>query len=96
MTTAPKKPFNLHAANDTETLRDKDNADNKMPPPKHSRKPAPNLAPKGAGGIRRGLPSNGSAAKESERLSFTLGEKGKLAKEFKSLAKPGKGHDHEH
>mgnify|MGYP000600713138 CR=1 FL=1 len=96
MTTAPKNPFNLHAAKDTNTLRDKDNADNKMPPPKHSRKPAPNLAPKGAGGIRRGLSSSGGGAKEPEPLTFTLGEKGKLAKEFKSLAKPGESHDHEH
>ena len=96
MTTAPKKPFNLHGKTQQDQLRDKDNADNKMPPPKHSRRPAPNLAPTGAGGIRRGLPSNGGAAKEPERLSFTLGEKGKLSKEFKPLAKPGKGHDHEH
>jgi hypothetical protein len=95
MTTPPKKPFNLHAAKQADKIRDKDNADNKLPPPKFSHRPAPNLAPTGAGGIRRGLPSKTDAAKEPDRSPFTLGEKGKLVKEFKPLAQPGKDHGHE-
>ncbi|MBF9045457.1 hypothetical protein HKCCE4037_19130 [Rhodobacterales bacterium HKCCE4037] len=96
MTKPLKKAFNLNASEESDKIRDKDNADAKIPPPKYSHRPAPNLAPTGSGGIKRGLPSKTNAAQEPERSPFTLGEKGKLVKEFKPLAKPGKDHGHEH
>lgn len=98
MTTPPKKPFNLHAKPKKEPLRDKDNGAPKPPPPSQSRKPAPNLAPTGSMGIRRGLPSkdHGQEPTKPARSPFALGDKGKLTREFKPLADPNKSKDHGH
>ena len=57
MTERLSKRFNLHASQEEETIRDKDNADPRLEP-QIERKPAPNLAPGGMLGIRRNLPSN--------------------------------------
>jgi hypothetical protein len=91
----PKNPFDLNANPDQQKLRDKDNADLRHPPPKQSRKPAPNLAPFGMKGIKRGLPSD-ERHKAPSKPRFELGEKGKLSKVFKPLAPPGKDKGHGH
>lgn len=85
MTDRPSKPFKLHSRPNDEPLRDKDNAHPRHEP-KIERKPAPNLAPGGAVGIRRGLaPPQGNKATQKKR--FTLGVKGTLSPEFQQRAR---------
>lgn len=95
MATPPRKPFNLQAEPKTETLRDKDNAALTPKAPSWAQRPAPNLAPPGMGGIKRGLPSPEAGQPKPPRTRFALGEKSKLARDFQPLAKPGKDRGHE-
>lgn len=89
MTDRPKNPFNLNANPENDRIRDKDNAKPKLQPKHLNIKPAPNLAPSGAKGIKRGLPSKTPQAKR-----FAVKKAGDLSKEFKSVAPkaPDKGH----
>ncbi len=80
----PTKPFNLHADPDQDKIRDKDNVSPKLQPTHLPIKPAPNLAPAGMAGIKRGLPSNADQSKRAKR--FTINKKGELSKKFKSIA----------
>lgn len=50
----PTKRFNFRAKLDLAPLRDKDNAKPKLKPT-FAKKPAPNLAPPGCVGIKRGI-----------------------------------------
>lgn len=72
-------------------IRDRDNADQKPPPPSWSRSPPANLAPKGMAGIKRNLPS--PTKDQSARPRFALGDQIKLKKEFKPIAAKTKEHD---
>lgn len=85
MTERPKKPFNLLARPDDEPLRDKDNAHPRHEP-KIERKPAPNLAPGGALGIRRGLPSKDDSKAEKR---FNFAKAGDLTRAFTPIARGG-------
>ncbi len=87
MSNHPKKPFNLNTDPEQDILRDKDNAAPRHEP-KIERKPAPNLAPGGSMGIRRGLPSN-DKGKDGDKANkrFALGQKGDASKEFNIAAR---------
>lgn len=84
MVERPKNPFTLAAdphRKEPEKIRDKDNVQQRPPPPSWSRQQAPNMAPTGNMGIKRGLPS--PKAHKPDKHSFV---KGDLGKKFKSIA----------
>ncbi|MBL1438164.1 MAG: hypothetical protein COB08_018425 [Rhodobacteraceae bacterium] len=85
----PKNPFNLHADPDKMKVRDKDNAKPKLQLKHLPINPAPNLAPTGSLGIKRGLPSDKGHSKR-----FTIKKAGDLTKEFKSIAPKSPEKDH--
>ena len=89
----PKIRFKRKGNEQEHQLRDKDNANHTPSPPSWSSRPAPNLAPAGMGGIKRNLPPK--APVQSARPRFTLGEPGKLKKEFKPIAAPEKNREHD-
>ncbi len=88
----PKGPFNDKA--NPKLIRDKDNAKPRVKPPSMAQTPAPNLAPFGAKGIRRGLPSN----QPYKQKRFIYKRKGDMAREFKSIMRspPDKTNGLEH
>lgn len=90
----PKIRFKRKGKEQEPQLRDKDNADHTPSPPSWSSRPAPNLAPAGMGGIKRNLPPR--APVQPARPRFTLGETGKLKKEFKPIAGQSKDLDRDH
>ena len=96
----PKKPFhdavhNIQPKQDQEKpaqLRDKDNAKPELKP-NFSRRPAPNLAPKGMAGIKRNLPRSREPEKKG---GITLAGSGDLTRAFKPIAlgdKKDRGHE---
>ena len=85
MTEHPKKPFTLHADPNKAPIRDKENVH-----PEHRMKlgqsaPRPNLAPAGAVGTKRNLPSPQPAQISAKR--FALGKPNQAAKDFKFVAR---------
>ncbi|MAM12601.1 MAG: hypothetical protein CML23_19570 [Rhizobiaceae bacterium] len=90
MADQPKDIFNNASSPDQDPIRDKDNA-SPQHKPSFSRRPPPNLAPPGFSGIRRGLPT----PTDQQAKRFSAGVPGNLKAEFKRIAAPEKGHDHD-
>lgn len=82
MSDETKRSFNA-AANRTQ-IRDKDNANPKLEPKLAKKEPAPNLAPMGSMGIRRGLPT---PQKQQAAKRFSLGKPSTMKQEFKFAAR---------
>lgn len=79
----PKNPFTLAAdlnREKPEQIRDKDNVQQRVPPPRWARTPAGNLAPIGMKGIQRNLPQQ---IPKPVKHSFAKGDARKV---FKSIA----------
>ena len=83
MVERPKNPFTL-AANpnrkEPEKIRDKDNVQQRIPPPRWSRTPTGNVAPIGMKGIQRNLPQQ---KQKAVKHSFAKGDASNV---FKSIA----------
>lgn len=82
MSDETKRSFN-EAANGTQ-VRDKDNANPKLEPKLAKKEPAPNLAPMGSIGIRRGLRT---PQKQQATKRFSLSKPSNMKQEFKFAAR---------
>jgi len=65
-------------------IRDKDNAQPRIKPPRQAKTPPPRMGPPGTTGIRRNLPTP-AKAKAPPKKPFTMGQKGNLQKTFKPI-----------
>jgi hypothetical protein len=81
---AKDRANNRDGSNGPNNLRDKDNADKRMPPPRLTPFGERNRAPKGMSGIKRNLP-NPDQSKAEAKSQFK--EPGALKREFKPIAR---------
>lgn len=93
----PCKPFNVlsqSSKKEAKITRDKDNAQPRVKPPLHALTPNSRQGPPGTAGTRGNL-SPQPRAPDKPTKRFTLGDPGKLKKEFSPIVtKPrGKGPD---
>jgi hypothetical protein len=86
----PLTPFAKAAQKPPENIRDKDNAQPRVPPPQQVRVPAPRLAPPGMSGIRPVQPPK--MMREPPKMpkpTRQVGKASEINKEFKSLVSKG-------
>jgi hypothetical protein len=87
-----KRREELDAQKQPTPIRDKDNADKRINPPRFAPRGEKNRAPRGMSGIKRDLPT---PKEQKAKDGFKLGGPGDLKREFQPIAR-GKDKDRGH